>query len=132
MHLSKAQAKAMGILPGAVGVKINPYAPFKSKLEMDYHAYLNFVYAPNAEPDVKVWYEAVTFTLVPASEHQKGVRYTPDFTIWRGCEIIEVIECKGFWREGAKEKVKALAHRIRPVPIYVVRKVAGEWTKERF
>lgn len=132
MHLSKSDAKRLGILPGAVEVKVNPYAPYKSKLERDYHAHLNIECAMALKAGIKIWYEAVTFTLVPASEHQKGVRYTPDFTIWDGLQLIEIIECKGFMRDGAKEKIKALAHMIRPVPVFVVKREGGSFVRERF
>ena len=133
MRVSKREAKAMNLLPGSVGVKINPYAPYRSKWESDYAEELCAIYSDSPlQRDVRVRYEAVTFTLVPASEHQRGVRYTPDFTIWRGIELSEVIEVKGHWRPGAKHKVKALAHMLAPIPVFVVRKEAGKWTKERF
>lgn len=127
MHLSKAQAKAMGLLPGSVGVRINPYWPYKSKWEQDYASALDCM-----DPVYSWMYERVSFCLVPSSQTQKGVWYVPDFTIWKDGTIAAVHEVKGHWRPGAKHKVKSLAKMLTPVPVYAVRKVEGEWELERF
>jgi hypothetical protein len=132
MHLSKADAKhleGLGILPEKPK-KPNRYAPYRSKWEQDYAIWL-----AGAVADEEIawwWYERVTYTLVPSSDHQRGVRYTPDFIVANADGSFEIHEVKGHWRPGAKHKVKALAAMLKPIPVYVVRKVEGQWTKERF
>jgi hypothetical protein len=133
MHLTKAAGKELerlGLLPKQEK-KPKPYAPYRSKWEKDYHLYLELCNGLTG-CEVEIRFEFVSFCLVPASETQRGVWYLPDFTVWRGDRIVEIHEVKGFMRPGAKHKIKALAHILKPIPVYVVRKEGGEFVKERF
>lgn len=128
MNISPREAKKYGIVDK--GKKANPYAPYKSAWERDYAEHLR---ADWVHRGGTVLYEAASFVLVPASEHQRGVRYVPDFIVVYPDRQVEIHEVKGHWRPGAKHKVKALAALIKPVPVYVVRKgKGGNWERERF
>jgi hypothetical protein len=134
LHLSKADAKhleGLGILPKEKPKKPNPYAPYRSKWEAQYADQLD------TERRCGTWevvlYERMSFAIVPASEHQKGVWYRPDFVMIRQGGIMEIHEVKGRWMPGAKAKIKALAAALPEVPIFVVQKdESGAWTYERF
>jgi hypothetical protein len=135
LHLSKAAVKELerlGLLPKEEkSKKINPYAPYRSKWEAQYADQLD------TERRCGTWeivlYERMSFAIVPASEHQKGVWYRPDFVMIRQGGIMEIHEVKGHWKGGAKAKVKALAAALVEVPVFVVQKdESGAWTYERF
>jgi hypothetical protein len=128
-EIGKSAGEAIQSLLGeAKPKKVNPYWPYRSKTEADFAVHL----ATLAAPGVAVWYERVTFVLTPPSEHQKGVRYTPDFTVWDEGKLLSVFEVKGYWMDGAKEKVKQLAYMLRPTSVYVAQKRNGVWAMERF
>jgi hypothetical protein len=136
MHLTKAAGKELerlGLLPKQEQPKKErpPHWPYRSKWEQDYVV----EELDPAKACGLVWnwhYEAVSFVLVPASEHQRGVRYVPDFIVIDPNGRMEIHEVKGHWMPGAKHKVKALAKMLAPTPVYVLRKVAGRWERERF
>lgn len=128
MRVSKKQAKSMGLLDEPK--KVNPYAPFKSQWEKEYAGHLLAMTLSKEIVDYR--YERASFVLVPASETQRGVRYVPDFLVIYPDGRMEIHEVKGHWRPGAKHKVKSLANLIKPIPVYVVRKEKGVWTRERF
>jgi hypothetical protein len=136
MRVNKAAVKELerlGLLPKEEKPKKarESFWPYKSRWELQYAA-------EELSPAVAcglIWdwhYERTSFVLCEASEHQLAVRYIPDFLVILPCGRIEIHEVKGHWRPGAKHKVKALAAMLKPIPIYVVRKVEGQWTKERF
>jgi hypothetical protein len=135
MHLTKAAGKELerlGLLPKQEK-KPNPYAPYRSKWEQDYAEHLKDREAAGL---IICWhYELCSFELVPPSATQRGVRYTPDFIVMAGqigAIQPEIHEVKGHWRPGSKHKVKALAHLLKHVNVYAVRKVDGMWHLERF
>jgi hypothetical protein len=49
------------------------------------------------------FYEAVTLKLAA------DTRYTPDFMVMEDDGTITFVECKGFWRDDAKVKIKVAA-----------------------
>lgn len=70
------------------------------------------------------WYEAVTFKLAP------DTRYTPDFLVQLADGTLECHECKGFFEDHAKVKIKVAA-TMYPHRFVLVRKLAktdgGHW-----
>lgn len=131
MHLSKADAKRLGIKEDQPQEKKRPhYWPFKSSWEKQYAGHL--LERKLNDEIVDYRYERASFVLTPASEFQRGSRYIPDFMVIFPDGRIEIHEVKGHWKPGAKAKVKALAHMLKPIPVYVVRKECDGWDCERF
>lgn len=64
------------------------------------------------------WFESMTLKLAP------DCRYTPDFVVQLIDGTIELHECKGFWRDDARVKIKLAADK------FPYRCVAAAWTKK--
>ena len=78
-----------------------PAGRYRSKLEAAYAAELA---AQQQAGVVRGWrYEALTVRLL------SGIRYTPDFVVWRPDGSLELHEVKGWWREDAKLKFREAA-----------------------
>lgn len=73
---------------------------------------------------VEWWYECFTFKLA------HDTRYTPDFVVMLPDGILEAHECKGFFEDHAKVKVKVAASKF-PFVFRIVRakakKEGGGW-----
>jgi hypothetical protein len=75
------------------------------------------------------WFETVTFKI------GKDCRYTPDFLVMLADGTLEVHECKGFWADDAKVKIKVAASMF-PFRFVAVKKRAkkdgGGWDQQQF
>ena len=89
-----------------------------NKLEAKYAAKLD------ADPDV-AWfvYESVTLKLA------KNTRYTPDFFVQKTDGSVECHECKGFWEDDARVKIKCAAEKF-PMRFVAVQWKAKQWQYE--
>jgi hypothetical protein len=91
-------AESLAMMPEGKPKKSNPYAPYRSKWEQEYAKHLD---ARKAEGLLVSWqYELCSFALLPSNDHQRGVRYTPDFIVMNvveGVVMPEVHEVKGHW-----------------------------------
>lgn len=78
-----------------------------------------------------VWYSFEAMTLKLADD----TRYTPDFIVMAANGQLEAHECKGFWRDDAKVKIKVAAEKF-PFRFIAVKakakKDGGGWTYEVF
>jgi hypothetical protein len=80
---------------------------------------------------VVLWFafEAVTFRLA------KDCRYTPDFLVMLASGLLECHECKGFWADDAKVKIKVAAE-LFPFAFVSIKKLAkkdgGGWERQEF
>ena len=78
-----------------------------------------------------LWYrfEGLTFKLAP------DCRYTPDFLVMLPDGLMECHECKGFWAEDEKIKIR-LAADLFPFRFVAMKKQAkkrgGGWSREDF
>lgn len=76
-----------------------------------------------------IWYsfEAVTFRLA------KRTSYTPDFLVMLADGTLECHECKGFWEDDARVKIKVAAEKF-PFRFVAMRelpkKEGGGWASE--
>lgn len=74
-------------------------------------------------------FEGVTFKLGEAC------RYTPDFIVMTGAGFLECHECKGFWADDAKVKIKLAAEKF-PFRFVAVKRRAkkdgGGWEETEF
>lgn len=102
-----------------------------NKLETRYSSHLE---ALKIQSGVICWYEFEAFKIRLAD----GAWYTPDFTVMRwdlkgGPPRVEFHECKGFWREAARIRIKVAADKypFRFVAVTFDRKT-GEWQYEHF
>jgi hypothetical protein len=63
-------------------------------------------------------------------------RYTPDFWVMEGDGVLALVECKGFWRDDAKAKLRVAAERYPNFRWKAFRKLpksqGGLWQMERF
>lgn len=75
-----------------------------------------------------VWhrYEGITLKLAD------DTRYTPDFVVQALSGQIELHECKGFWRDDARVKIKVAAKMFPFRFLAVTREKAGGWKVEEF
>lgn len=62
----------------------------------------------------------------------KACYYTPDFLVVRADGVLEVHETKGFWRDDARVKLRAVAERFPFVFVAVQRAAGGAWKREFF
>ena len=114
--------RAVRFTPGAPTKALRqpkPWAPYASKWEMQYAAYLDL---RKTVGQVKDWqYEPDT--LVCAG----GTKYTPDFRVTYPDDAREYHEVKGFWRTQDKVRMREAAV-VSPLPIVLVSRRAGAWT----
>lgn len=61
-------------------------------------------------------------------------RYTPDFFVVADDGVLEFHECKGFWREDAKVKIRVAAEKYPMFRFRAFRKLpkGGGWERESF
>jgi hypothetical protein len=83
-------------------------------------------YAANFLAHKPHFFEAVTLKLA------HDTRYTPDFMVMESDGTITFIECKGFWREDAKVKIKVAAEMYPMFRFRAVRYSKKMWHVERF
>jgi hypothetical protein len=57
--------------------------------------------------------------------------YTPDFLVMMADGQLEVHECKGFWEDDARVKIKVAAS-LYPLAFIAAKKVKGGWEFETF
>lgn len=69
-------------------------------------------------------YESMTFKLAP------DTRYTPDFAVMLADGTIELHECKGFFRDDARVKIKVAAAMFPFCFIVITRAKGGVWVIE--
>jgi len=79
-------------------------------------------------------YESVTLKLAT------GVRYTPDFVVWREetlygtwariADVVELHEVKGFMRDDARIKLRVAAKQFPYFTFRLCRRLKGSWTIE--
>lgn len=62
----------------------------------------------------------------------QGAWYKPDFVVHVGGGVVVCYECKGFWREAARVRIKVAAERYPFISFVAVTKVAGQWRYEDF
>ena len=74
-------------------------APKMNKGELAYHRLLQSEF-----PGREIRFEGISFRLT------SGTRYTPDFTVWNGAELLLVVEVKGSFRLGSADR-SALAFK---------------------
>jgi len=74
-----------------------------------------------------VWYlfEAMKFRLADATF------YTPDFIVMFASGEIKAFECKGYWTDDARVKIKVAANMF-PIPFIGVQLKKSEWVFEEF
>lgn len=100
----------------------NPWAPYRSKWELQYAAYLDelqmldIITAWAYEPDV----------IVCAG----GTRYTPDFLVTYSPDRQEYHEVKGYFRPQDRVRVRE-ARPASAHPIVLVSRAKGVWTYAR-
>lgn len=73
------------------------------------------------------WYafEAIKFKLADKTY------YTPDFLVMLENGLLEVHECKGFWEDDARVKIKVAAAMF-PIAFIAATRVKGNWEMETF
>lgn len=75
--------------------------------------------------DIKLWrFEAVKFRLAD------NCFYTPDFWVLLSDNTVEIHEIKGFWRDDAKVKFRAVADAWPEFVWVSIRRIKGKWEKE--
>lgn len=57
--------------------------------------------------------------------------YSPDFAVMAADGVLEMHECKGFWTDDARVKIKVAADRF-PFRFIAMRKVKAGWEREDF
>lgn len=57
--------------------------------------------------------------------------YTPDFLVMLADGLLEFHECKGFWEDDARVKIKVAAE-LYPMLFVAAKRVKGNWETERF
>lgn len=81
--------------------RTQPRPGVMNKLEARYATQLE---ARKRAGEIVWWaYEAITLKLAPHT------RYTPDFAVITSDGAVEFHECKGFWRDDARVKIKVAA-----------------------
>jgi hypothetical protein len=79
---------------------------------------------------VDYWYERVKFRLADRTY------YTPDFLVQHADDTLGVHECKGFWEEDARIKIKVAAEQnpaFRFIAVQALpKKAGGGWKTEEF
>jgi len=70
-------------------------------------------------------YEAVKLRLA------NGAYFTPDFLVMKADGELQVHECKGFWREAAKVRMKVAAE-LFPFKFIAVKHSKAGWEFEEF
>jgi len=110
---NQAGAFALGRLPTGT----------MNKLETAYDAHLR---ARTEAGDV-LWhkFEGVKLRLAD------NTFYTCDFAVLPRSGVLEMHECKGFWQDDAKVKIKVAAS-IYPFKFIAVKKIKGGWEQEEF
>jgi len=100
-----------------------PYAPYKSKWEADYAAYLEL---RKLAGQIEGWsYETERLAL------GGGATYRPDFPVIECDGSKSYHEVKGYRREAAIVRIKVAAGRYPDRAFYLVTKKAGSWQLER-
>lgn len=97
----------------------------RSRWEQEYRAVLQA--RKQAGEVTEIWYEPFAMTLAD------GVRYRPDFMVWRKDGVIEIHEVKG-WSRNVRDgltRLKWAAQRFPCYEWYLVRKVGRTWAQER-
>lgn len=61
-----------------------------------------------------------------------GAQFRPDFPVIALDGVLEFHECKGFWREAARVRIKVAARAFPHFRFFGVRRIRGEWKWERF
>ena len=59
-------------------------------------------------------------------------RYTPDFWVQEPDDTMTLIEVKGHWRDGAKEKIRIASEMYPQFRWQAFRRLKGTWAVERF
>jgi hypothetical protein len=110
---NEAGAFALGHLPTGT----------MNKLEAAYNVYLRTLHHTG---DV-LWhkFEGVKLRLAD------NTFYTCDFAVLPRSGVLEMHECKGFWQDDAKVKIKVAAS-IYPFKFIAVKKIKGGWEFEEF
>lgn len=90
--------------------------------------YADEILAPKLQVGVILAYafEAVTLKL------GDDCRYTPDFMVIEQDETITFIECKGFWRDDAKVKIRVAAEKFPMFRFRAVKHVRDRWDWEYY
>lgn len=57
--------------------------------------------------------------------------YTSDFAVIAADNVLELHECKGFWQDDARVKIKVAAS-LYPFRFVAIKKVKGGWEREEF
>jgi hypothetical protein len=94
-----------------------------NKLERRYSEYLT---GQQAAGKIE-WFSFEAITLKLAFD----TRYTPDFFIMRADGVLECHECKGWWHEDAKIKIKVAAAKF-PFIFIGVKLISSGWEFENF
>ena len=67
-------------------------------------AYADLLETRRRRDEILAWkFEAVKLRLAA------NTFYTPDFMVWHNDGSLELVECKGFWRDDARVKIKVAA-----------------------
>lgn len=106
--------------------KANPFAPYKNKWEAEYAGILAAEQLDGKWAAVR--YEPASFVVIPQTEYQRRVAYTPDFMLIDPQGRLSFIEVKGHMRKQDQLRMKAF-RAIMPnvVRIYLVGKDKGSW-----
>ena len=111
----------MTIRPTAKGRMPTP--TYRSQLEADR---AEFLQARQLAGEIAWWaHEPWRFAL------GGGAWYKPDFGIMYPDGTLEAEECKGFWREAARLRIKVAASR-HVIRFVAITRFEGGWTEELF
>jgi hypothetical protein len=91
-----------------------------NKLERDWLRQLRLTH-----PEQNIGIQSITLKLA------NDTRYTPDFWTIDPNGQLMFWECKGFFRDDAKVKIKVAARQFLHFRFILVRKEKGQWTEER-
>lgn len=123
----KRMAQERGVLPSTVPAKaaepkwptLRPWAPFRSKWELEYSRYLDLQKAAGM---VGWWaYEPDRLQI------GVGAFYTPDFLVKLPNGVTQYREVKGYKREAAMVRLKAAAFQFPESRFVLVTKKQGAW-----
>lgn len=83
--------------------------------------------ARKRDGQIRDWrFEQVTLKLAP------DCRYTPDMYVVHNDGSVEFEECKGFWRDDAKVKIRVAARLFPEFKFTALRLVRGAWEPEEY
>jgi hypothetical protein len=126
VRLTHKQAREYGIaVPPAKGPR-----RVAGQMNRTEAAYSELLEARRLAGEIRAWwFEAVTLKLA------HDCRYTPDFLVQLADGALECHECKGFWRDDARVKIKVAADKF-PFRFVAVKKLrkkdGGGWQEEEF